>query len=343
MVEMMTMVTRLTSNRRIALAVGARRIALTLGALLASAALGPAFGSQAAATAPPAPKAPSVSTGGFTVVGASSVTLKGSVNPRGLATVYAFQFGTTTGYGAQMAPVTAGNGTTGVTVSQTITGLSPGITYHYRLIATNAAGTSNGKDAIFTIKVPLTFKLAATPNPGVFGSSFTVSGVLSGTGATNHEIVLQSNPFPYLSGFKNAAGPELTDSAGRFSFAIANLTETTQFRVVTVGLSAVNSPVVLERVAVRVSLHLRSTGRSGFVRMYGAVEPAEVGAPVIFQLLRRGLPPRSIATTTVLPATASASRFSQIVRIHHRGLYRALVRVNNGQQTSGHSRAILIG
>jgi hypothetical protein len=323
--------TSLTTNRRIALA----------GALLASAALALPFGSQAATTAP-APKAPTVNTGGFATVGTSAVTLKGSVNPHGLVTVYAFQFGTTTGYGAQTAPVSAGNGTTGVTVSQMITGLPPSVTYHYRLIATNAVGTTNGKDATFIKKIPLTFKLAGTPNPTVFGSSFTVNGVLSGTSAANTAVVLQSNPYPYLGGFKNTIGPELTDSTGRFSFSIANLMESTQFRVATIGTPSVNSPVVTARVAVRVSLHLRSTGRPGFVRMYGTVTPAEVGAHVGFQLMRPGLKPLTVAGTIVKPANASTSRFSRVVHIRRGGRYRALVQVNNGKQVSGHSRLLLI-
>lgn len=327
-------------HRRIALAATA-----AAGALLASAALALAlpFGSRAAATTDPAPKPPSVSTGGFTVVGASSVTLNGHVNPHGLATVYAFQFGTTTGYGAQMAPVSAGNGTTEIKVSQTITGLPPGVTYHYRLIATNSTGTTNGKDATFTRKIPLSLALVAGPDPTPFGGPFTVSGVISGTGATDRAIVLQSNPYPYLRGFENATNPELTDSAGRFSFSVANLTETTQFRIAVVGVSPIYSRAVVARVAARVSLHLRSTGRPGFVRMYGTVTPAEVGAHVAFQLLRPGLGWRTVAGTIVKPAgTAGVSRFSHIVRIRRRGLYRAFAQVNNGRQVSGHSRPLLI-
>ena len=329
--------TTLTTNRR--------RIALT-GVLLTSAALALAlmlpFGSRAATTAP-APKAPTVHTGGYVKASASSVTLKGNVNPHGLETVYAFQFGTTTGYGAQTAPVSAGNGTTGVAVSQTITGLPPGVTYHYRLIATNGAGTTNGNDQAFTIKVPLTFALTVGPEPTVFGGPFTVSGVLSGTGATNRAIVLQANPYPYLGGFKNILGPVLTDPAGRFSFMLASLTETTQLRIAVVGVSPIYSRAVVARVAVRVSLHLRPTGRPGFVRMYGTVTPAVTGAHVAFQLIRRGLEPLTVAGTIVKPATTSTSRFSRVVRLRHRGVYRAFVRVNNGPLVSGRSRPILIG
>jgi len=327
----------LTTNHRLTLA----------SVLLASAALALPFASQAA-TSTPAHKPPSASTGGSSLVSLSSATLAGTVNPHGTETSYVFQYGTSTGYGAQTPSAPAGNGTTGIKVSQPITGLTPGTTYHYRIVATSAAGTTDGRDVAFTTKkIPLKFKVLATPHIAVFGSPFTLSGVLSGTAAANRELVLQANKFPYLGGFKDTGNPTVTDAAGAFSFSVANLLETTQFRVATIataGVPAVNSPVVTESVAVRVSLHVRSTGRPGFVRLYGVVEPAEVGAPVTFQLLRRGLPPRGIGggETVVRRATTSASRFSLVVRIRRGGLYRALVQVSSGKQVSGHSRAILI-
>ena len=312
------------------------------GALLACVALALPFGTQAA-TPTPAPKPPSVYTGGFPQVSTSSATLKGTVNPRGTETSYAFQYGLTTAYGAQTSPAPVGNGRAEVKVTQSVTGLQPGTIYHYRLAATSAAGTTNGQDVVFTTKkIPLTFKVAATPNPDVFGSSFSVSGVLSGTSAASHAIVLQANPFPYLGGFKNTGNPEMTDAGGGFSFPVTHLLENTQFRLATVETPSVNSPVVAELVAVRVSLHLRSTGRHGFVRLYGAVEPAEVGALVGLQLLRPRRRPLRVGSTLVQRATASASRFSRVVRIRRGGLYRALVQVGNGRQVSGHSRAVLI-
>ena len=42
---------------------------------------------------------------------------------------------------------------------------------------------------------------------------------------------------------------------------------------------------MIESVAVRVSFHAHRTRRRGFVRLYGTVAPAEVGAAVGFQLL----------------------------------------------------------
>ncbi len=326
-----------------------RRVALT-GTLLASAVLALPFGSQADTPAPvPAPKPPpppSVYTGGVTAVSTTSATLKGGVNPHGLETSYVFQYGPATTYGAQTSAAPVGSGTTSVQVSEPITGLQPGATYHYRIVATSAAGTTSGGDVAFTTKkIPLTFKVTATPDPVVFGNSFAVSGTLSGTEAANHEVVLQATPFPYLRGFKDTGNPQVTNAAGNFSFPVASLLENTQFRVATVataGVPAVNSHPIIERVAVRVSLHVRSTGRPGFVRLYGSVKPAEAGASVGLQLLRPGQKALSVAVTKVKRATTSASRFDRIVRIRRGGLYRAIVWVDNGKQVPGHSRAILI-
>jgi hypothetical protein len=317
------------------------RIALALSAVLGYAALVGPVGAQAA-TAPvaPAPKPPSVYTGGFTTPSMSSVALKGSVNPHGLATVYAFQFGTTTGYGAQTAPVSASNGTTSISVSQTLTGLPPGATYHYRLIATNEAGTTDGNDAVFTTKEPPASFRLATPGRVVFGDPFTLSGVMSGAGSAKRPLALEANPFPYLSGFKRTGATTTTDAAGKFAFPLGAPLLNTQYRVITATLPTAQSSAIIVRVAVRVSLHVRATGRPGFLRMYGVVEPATGGASVDIQLLRPGHTPRTVAVTRV--RRASASRFSRIVRVRRGGLYRALVYVPSGKQTAGHSRSLLL-
>ena len=95
--------------------------------------------------------APEVTTGEATEIAQQTAKLNGTVNPRGSATTYTFQFGTTTSYGAQTTPVSAGAGTTANAVSATLNGLAPGTTYHYRLVATNAGGqTTTGADRTFT-------------------------------------------------------------------------------------------------------------------------------------------------------------------------------------------------
>jgi hypothetical protein len=94
--------------------------------------------------------APGATTGPALSLTSSSANVTGTVDPNGESTTYSFQFGTTTGYGSQTNPQSAGTGTENQVVSATLTGLRPGITYHYRLIATNFSGTTVGTDATFT-------------------------------------------------------------------------------------------------------------------------------------------------------------------------------------------------
>jgi phosphodiesterase/alkaline phosphatase D-like protein len=94
--------------------------------------------------------APSATTGPVTSVGATTATISGTVNPNGTATTVHFQYGTSTSYGSQTQSASVGSGTSGVGVSASISGLKPGTTYHYRVVATNTSGTANGADGILT-------------------------------------------------------------------------------------------------------------------------------------------------------------------------------------------------
>lgn len=91
----------------------------------------------------------------------TGATLKGKVNPEGLATTYQFEYGTTTAYGSK-APVpagSAGSSTNLVDVSRAISGLVKGVTYHYRLTATNAEGTVLGGDMTFVARKVVEYSL----------------------------------------------------------------------------------------------------------------------------------------------------------------------------------------
>ncbi len=80
-------------------------------------------------------------------------TLRGTVNPHESETTYQFEYGETTSYGS-VVPIPAqaiGSGSSNVAVSQTIKGLEPAKTFHYRLKATNKEGaTSYGEDDSFS-------------------------------------------------------------------------------------------------------------------------------------------------------------------------------------------------
>jgi hypothetical protein len=95
------------------------------------------------------PILPTVTSGSATNVTGGAATLNGTVNPNGINTTYYFQWGTTTGYGNTTSSQSAGNGLSNVAVSANITRLIPNTTYHYRVVATNWTGTTNGSDKTF--------------------------------------------------------------------------------------------------------------------------------------------------------------------------------------------------
>ena len=316
---------------------------LRLRPFIAVGLLSGAMACAAPAQAAPAPVPPTIGGVFVTNVTFSSAVLVGGINPRGGVTNYYFQYGKTSGYGSQTPLAPAGNGKLGVRVSQQISGLQPVTIYHYRLVGTSPAGTSASPDHTFaTPKVPLSLQIAGVPNPVLFGEPFLVEGTLTGTGSASHAIVLQANLFPFTAGFKTVGNPELTNATGGFSFPVVGLGENAQLRVVTVGKPEVVSPVVLENVAVRVTFHARRTHRRGRWRLYGTVTPAEAGALVGFQRLMPGGRTVNAGGTSVRSGSATTSQFARTVRVRHRGLYRALVKIADGSHVSAYSAPVLI-
>jgi hypothetical protein len=95
-------------------------------------------------------QAPAATTNAASSVTSSGATLNGSVNPRGAATTYRFDYGTSTGYGKSTTAGSAGSGTSAVNESAHLSGLAASTTYHYRIEATNSTGTTYGADKTFT-------------------------------------------------------------------------------------------------------------------------------------------------------------------------------------------------
>ena len=285
---------------------------------------------------------PFAGTGGARDISYASATLTGSVNPQGSNTSYYFQYGPTRAYGAQSAIADAGSGTRQVRVSLPVSGLQPITVYHYRLVAVNAAGPTLGADrTLITTKVPLSLQILAAPNPISYGGTLAVQGTLSGTDNGFRPVVLQANTFPFTAGFQTIGNPELTGASGSFSFPIIGLAQATQFRVLTSTNPPVVSPVALENVTVRVSAHIARTRRAHYARFYGTVVPAQNGMQVGILRITHGR--GVLAGGTVLrPRNATSSSFSRVVHVSP-GVYRVLVRVPSGPQSSSYSAPLRVG
>lgn len=92
-------------------------------------------------------------TGEASDIDPTHATLNGFLNPDGIDTHYYFEWGLNTSY-ANKAPsgppgADAGDGVGVQPVSAPLSGLTAGLTYHFRLVATNVFGTSFGADKTF--------------------------------------------------------------------------------------------------------------------------------------------------------------------------------------------------
>lgn len=91
---------------------------------------------------------PAVAAGPAADLAPGGATLYGSVDPKGSETIYRFEYGADDSYGRGTPEQAVGGG--GGIVRAELSGLEPGTTYHYRLVATNAHGTSESEDRTFT-------------------------------------------------------------------------------------------------------------------------------------------------------------------------------------------------
>jgi DNA-binding beta-propeller fold protein YncE len=127
---------------------------------------------------------PTVVTESATGVTTTEVILHGTVNPNGFATTDQFEYGTSTSYGTNVpaSSESAGSGFSTLAKGYVLTGLLPSKTYHFRFVASNAQGTSSGKDVAFTTK-------SLTPT---FSSNFGSTG--SGEGQFVEPTGIAVNP-----------------------------------------------------------------------------------------------------------------------------------------------------
>jgi hypothetical protein len=131
-----------------------------------------------------APEPPAVMTNPATNIASFSATLNGSVDPQGLTTTIHFEYGTTNSYGHTTAVQTR-TGNTVRAISANIGGLAASTMYHFRIVATNTAGTTYGADRTFTT-LSTTGAPVVITNPATFVASFsaTLNALLDPHGLT---------------------------------------------------------------------------------------------------------------------------------------------------------------
>jgi Concanavalin A-like lectin/glucanases superfamily len=128
--------------------------------------------------------APSGVTEPVTNISTTGATLNGIVNANYLSTAVTFEYGPTTNYGstitASKSPLT---GDTVTSVSVSITGLTLGTTYHFRVKAVNELGTTYGADMSFSSLSPANLPtLSTTAVSSILFNSAVSGGIISSDG-----------------------------------------------------------------------------------------------------------------------------------------------------------------
>ena len=171
-----------------------------------------------------------------TAVTRNGATLNGSFDPAGEATSYYFEYGLDASYGqtAPAAPKSGGSGSGSTPGSELIAGLQPGTTYHYRIVAENAVGTTRGEDVTFSTP-PAVLGVTTTPATAIDLDSATLNGSFDPDGQATKYF------FQYGVGgkFSNQAPADPVDGGSgsdpvNVSFDLAGLSSGTtyQYRLV---------------------------------------------------------------------------------------------------------------
>ncbi len=282
---------------------------------------------------------PTVVTGAAGAVTATTANLTGTVDPHGLATSYYFLYGTKSPT-SRTPTLSAGGGTSNVAVSTTLSKLTPGTRYTYRLVAIGTRTVNGSTRSFTTAKIPPGLSLSALLNPITAGGSVTFTGALTGTGVGVRTVALEVKRYPYSGSFSELGAPEQTSASGAFRFTLTGLSANTMVRAVTVGGSpSLSSAVTLERVRVRMSVHVRRSGRA--VRFSGVIAPGS--APVVVQIQRR-IRGRwvTIVRTSTRRVSSQRRAYGRTIARPQSGSYRIVARVRNGSLLWARSRVIVL-
>jgi hypothetical protein len=133
---------------------------------------------------------PGATTGATEYLTSSSVTMTGVVYPQNQVTSYYFRYGATVAYGLQTAAASVPAGAVPVAVTAQLSGLEPGLMFHYQLVAVHSnAGPTSGADASFETypsPAPQPTVTASTTPRAIHGAPYTflTSGKVINSSAT---------------------------------------------------------------------------------------------------------------------------------------------------------------
>lgn len=153
----------------------------------------------------------------------TSAVLHGTLEPNGTDARYYFQYGETEGYGLNspaLPGIDAGTGKE-ISASTSLSKLTPDTLYHFRLVASNALGTTFGQDKTF--RTPLAVMGVFTDEVSeLLPTSATVHGSLKPNGIDAHYYFEYGETEGY--GFNSSLPPGTNTGTVGEASAVANLT-----------------------------------------------------------------------------------------------------------------------
>jgi predicted lipoprotein with Yx(FWY)xxD motif len=150
---------------------------------------------------------------------AEGFDLEGTVYPYGIDTTYHFEYGTTSAYGSSAPMPDADAGTAiAVPVSQSITGLEPNTTYHYRLVSANTTeGAGFSADRTFSTAEAS----AAPPTGGGSPGSSSAPGTMEGAAGGGPPTVTGSGPKTVAKQVKSGGSLLLATRSGHTLYSLS--------------------------------------------------------------------------------------------------------------------------
>ncbi len=105
----------------------------------------------------------------------STANLTGAVNPDGIATTAWFEWGLGSRFDQVTTPTSLGSGVSAVAFTNTVAGLTPGLAYNFRVVASNSVGTITR--GVSSALLAPTFNLnGANPLTNIWGTAYVEPG-----------------------------------------------------------------------------------------------------------------------------------------------------------------------
>ncbi len=202
----------------------------------------------------------------------TEATLNATINPGEGETIYVFEYGTDTSYGSATPIESVGDDASDHGVSGTLTGLTPGTTYHYRAVAINFSGTAHGEDLTFT--TPDVPRIESSGASGVTRSAAHLTMSVSGN-ASPTNVHFEYGPTAAYGTSTSSSFVGSSQIVAPASADIGGLSAGTTYHYRAVAVNGIGTTTVADQTFTTLPEEAREEEqkpvhcRKGFVRRHG--------------------------------------------------------------------------